>query len=60
MAEEQEVEQEEKVGLDNLDDDDLVAIIQAELENRSGLKDTTAYIAFQELASRSGWTVERQ
>ena len=43
-----------KTGLDHLDDDDLVFIVQSELAEHGGLKSFPAKVAFEELARRSG------
>lgn len=46
-----------KVGLELLDDQDLAAIVQAELreEEFDSKRNSAGAIAFQELAKRSGW-----
>jgi len=45
-----------KVGLENLDDEALADIVEKELQEGNGLENQTpGYIAFHELAKRSGW-----
>ena len=49
-------EQKEKVGLEQLDDDALAHIVEQELEDHQNLpRKSPGYIAFYELARRSGW-----
>jgi hypothetical protein len=45
-----------KVGLQQLDDDALAHIVEQELEDHQNLqRKSPGYIAFMELAKRSGW-----
>lgn len=54
MTNEKKTEQ-PKVGLENLDDDLLAAIVEREMQEHSELRDNSAGdIAFQELTRRSG------
>ena len=50
-------EEDPKVGLELLDDDDLAAIVQAELreDEFDSKRNSAGAIAFKELAKRSGW-----
>lgn len=60
-GEDTEQQEKEKVGLEALDNDALVDIVQKELEGGEGLDQkhaTPGRIAFYELAKRSGWKVD--